>query len=122
MAEKLHRLDDEQMGFFCPGCRVWHGIRIAGEGHPRWLWNGSMESPTFTPSIHIGGVCHSLVINGTIQFLRASTHSRSGQIVEIPDWGKHAEVAAEAIKLMGCAHATGRDAGLRCEICDERSL
>lgn len=86
MAEKLHRLDDEQVGFFCPGCKSWHGVRIAGAGHPRWLWNGSLESPTLTPSIHIGGVCHSFVINGMIQFFRNSAHSRSGQQVEIPDW------------------------------------
>lgn len=85
MAEKLHRVDEEQVAFFCPGCQCWHGVRIAGEGQPRWLWNGNMEFPTFTPGIHIGGACHSFVINGTIQFLRSSTHSRSGQTVEIPD-------------------------------------
>jgi hypothetical protein len=51
MAEKLHRLDDEQVGFFCRGCKCLHGVRVAGEGHPRRLWNGSMDSPTITPSI-----------------------------------------------------------------------
>jgi hypothetical protein len=97
MAEKLHRIDDEQVGFFCPGCQSWHGVRIAGEGHPRWLWNGNMEFPTFTPGIQIGDACHSFVINGTIQFLRGSTHSRSGQTVEIPDWHKHAEESEYAL-------------------------
>jgi hypothetical protein len=97
MAAKLHRLDDEQVGFFCPGCKCWHGIRIGGKGHPRWSWNGSLESPTFTPSINIGNVCLSIVINRTIQFLRGTTHSRSGQQVEIPDWGKHAEEAEYAL-------------------------
>jgi len=28
MAEKLHRLDDEQMIFFYPGCKCEHGFRI----------------------------------------------------------------------------------------------
>ncbi len=105
MPVKLHRVDDEQVGFFCPGCKCWHGVRIAGEGHPRWLWNGSMESPTFTPSLSIAGVCHSFVINGSIQFLRGSTHSRSGQTVEIPDWDRHAEAAGE--KVVGCTHTAG---------------
>jgi len=91
MAEKLHRLNDEQVGFFCPGCRCLHGVRVSGEGQPRWLWNGSMESPTITPSIDVAGVCRSFVINGTIHFLLGSTHSRSGQTVEIPDW-KYPEV------------------------------
>lgn len=86
MADKLRRLDDEQVDFFCPGCKCWHGVRIGGTGHPRWLWNGSLESPTFTPGLRIGGICHSLVINGKIQFLRDSTHSRSGQTLEIPEW------------------------------------
>jgi hypothetical protein len=86
MAEKLHRLDDEQMIFFCPGCKCEHGVRIGGKGHPLWLWNGSMESPTFSPSINFVGVCHSFVINGTIQFLLGSSHSLSGRTVEIPDW------------------------------------
>jgi hypothetical protein len=86
MADKLCRLDDEQVDFFCPGCKCWHGVRIGGEGQPRWLWNGSLEAPTFTPGLRIGDVCHSLVINGQIQFLRDSTHAHSGQTLEIPDW------------------------------------
>ena len=90
MAAKLYRLGDERVFFFCPGCKCWHGVRIAGEGHPRWLWNGSMESPSFTPSINIEGVCHSFVVNGTIQFLLGSSHSRSGQTVELPDSDGHA--------------------------------
>jgi hypothetical protein len=44
-----------------------------------------MEAPTFSPGIRIGGACNSFVINGTIRFLRSSTHSRSGQTIEIPD-------------------------------------
>jgi Family of unknown function (DUF6527) len=99
MADKLHRLDEEQVGFFCPGCKSWHGVRIGGEWH-HWIWNGSLESPTFTPSIHVGGVCHSFVINGMIQFLRGTTHSRSGQQIEIPDWSSsiladHPNIAVE---------------------------
>jgi hypothetical protein len=95
MAEKLFRLGDGQMVFFCPGCKRWHKVRIGGEGHPGWTWNGSMESPTFTPSINIAGVCHSFVINGTIQFLPDSSHAYSGRMVEIPDCLEHAEAEAQ---------------------------
>jgi hypothetical protein len=92
MAAKLYRVDDERVGFFCPGCKRWHTVRVAGEGHPRWLWNGSMVSPTFTPSIDYEGACHSFVINGTIRFRLDSTHARSGQTLEIPDCDWQPEV------------------------------
>lgn len=51
-----------------------------------WKWNGSMDAPTFRPSILNGGksdgsniknVCHSYVTDGQIQFLADSTHARS---------------------------------------------
>jgi len=32
------------------------------------------------------------VINGTIQFLLGTTHSRSGQRLEIPDWNSSVTV------------------------------
>ncbi len=107
MAQKLHRLDDEQVGFFCPGCKCWHGVRVGGEGQPRWLWNGSLESPTFSPSIRFGSVCHSFVINGKIQFLLGSTHSRSGQIVEIPECDGYTEAVEE---FVDCKHENGNPA------------
>lgn len=108
MADKLLRLNDEQMSFFCPGCKCWHDVRIAGEGHPRWTWNGSMDSPTFTPSIHIAGVCHSFVINGTIHFLIDNAHSQSGQTVELPECNGQ---VGEAREFMDCPREAGVNAG-----------
>lgn len=32
--------------FHCPGCNDTHDVEI-----PRWNWNGSMEAPTFSPSV-----------------------------------------------------------------------
>jgi hypothetical protein len=77
-------------------------IRVSGD-HPVWGWNGSMDAPTFTPSILVTYPanpnaldefkewrterrCHSFVTNGNIQFLQDSTHKLAGQTVSIPDW------------------------------------
>ena len=49
---KLHyggeQSDETQKLYFfhCPGCEYAHGFHV-----PHWTWNGSMESPTFTPSL-----------------------------------------------------------------------
>jgi hypothetical protein len=61
----------------------------------RWTWNGSLELPTFQPSIHVRivdskdrvrSVCHSFVTDGRIQFLNDCTHSLAGQTVDLPLW------------------------------------
>ena len=80
-----------------------------------WSWNGSLEAPTFQPSVLVTGYemsdeayamiergespvggkypgnktcCHSFVTDGRIQFLSDSTHALAGQTVELPDWPK----------------------------------
>ena len=99
---KLHRMDANHLAFHCPGCEGGHMVRVSGD-HPVWGWNGSMDAPTFTPSILVRYPanpnaleefkewrterrCHSFVTNGNIQFLQDSTHKLSGQTVPIPDW------------------------------------
>lgn len=98
------RLDTHPNGaqsflFDCPGCGALHapvvkdgtGPRPAGQG-PVWGWNGSMDAPTFTPSLLVrwpGGrseVCHSFITDGQIQFLGDCTHALAGQTVPIPEW------------------------------------
>jgi hypothetical protein len=75
-----------------------HGLG-SGQG---WSWNGSMELPTFLPSILVNGhpgtrenglevfkdqpTCHSFVTAGQIQFLLDSSHSLAGKTVDLPDW------------------------------------
>ena len=111
---KIHESGD-QVCFWCPGCNEAHRITVHGQG-PKWNWNGSLDSPTFTPSVKVtnghyvpdwnGGacwctynaehpdapasfkceVCHSLVADGKIQFLHDCTHKLAGQTVDIPDW------------------------------------
>lgn len=39
--------------FWCPGCQEKHALRVRVEGgrRPSWEWNGSVDAPTFTPSV-----------------------------------------------------------------------
>ena len=72
--------------FHCPGCKYGHGFHV-----PRWTWNGSLDKPTFTPSLLCNGHdpasrCHSFVTDGRIQFLADCWHPLAGQTVDIPDW------------------------------------
>lgn len=101
--------------FMCPGCQEPHEVCVQGPG-PLWTWNGSVDTPTFTPSIkvmsgHYAGaepdngcwckynaehpdqpvaftcnLCHSFVTDGRIQFLGDCTHALAGQTVDLPDW------------------------------------
>lgn len=110
----LRRVDGNKVAFRCPGCEETHVLPVSGER--AWYWNGSMESPTFAPSIlarhghyvpghesepcwctynaahpddpdKFGcGICHSYVTEGRIQFLGDCTHKLAGQTVPIPEW------------------------------------
>lgn len=91
---------------WCPACD--DAVRVT-DG---WGWNGSLEKPTFTPSIKITGVqwamdqgffkpnhplvpagkktiCHSFLTDGIWNFLADCTHQHAGEsmpMVELPDW------------------------------------
>lgn len=92
MADKLHYAgtgDDGQALYFfhCPGCENAHGFHV-----PRWEWNGSMDSPTFRPSLVCNrddpaSRCHLWVTDGTIHFLPDCHHELAGQTaIPMPDW------------------------------------
>jgi len=75
---------------YCPGCRQTHRF------DSRWTFNGSLELPTFTPSLlyesgDTGGRCHSYVTNGQIYFLPDSGHALAGKTVELPPVGEAEE-------------------------------
>ena len=97
MSAKLHLIEGEQQTlllFHCPGCGNAHPVRIKAthdNSLPVWMWNGSMDKPTFTPSLLCNGFsptsrCHSFIVDGQIRFLDDCYHSLSGQTVEIPCW------------------------------------
>lgn len=52
--------------------------------------NGSMDKPTFRPSLLCNAgsqaVCHSFVTDGRIEFLSDCHHALAGQTVDLPDW------------------------------------
>lgn len=96
--------------FVCPGCSRALGdhythmvapesyteVESPGIWKTRWKWNGSLDLPTFTPSILVTTkrnkekyTCHSFVENGCIRFLNDCTHSLKGQIVDLPEYGPH---------------------------------
>jgi len=91
---KLHRVADDFYAFHCPGCGNAHAVTVNGKinsSGASWTWNGSMDKPTFTPSINCNpgspeNHCHSWVRNGMIEFLGDCHHSLAGQTVEIPSW------------------------------------
>jgi hypothetical protein len=92
MKPKIHNYGSGDWGFHCPGCGYGHSFRVNGDAtRPQWIWNGSLDAPTFDPSLlvnrdHPESRCHSLVTDGRIEFLGDSFHALAGQTVEIPDW------------------------------------
>lgn len=100
------KLTNNRAYFKCPGCNYLHYVAILCEP-PVWSWNGSLDKPTFYPSIlvnsyydppatrdnlnvknqtRIDTVCHSFVRDGQIQFLTDCTHKLVGQTVDLPEF------------------------------------
>ena len=79
---------DRNLVFECPGCGFEHCPPVKGEG--AWGWNGSVDSPTLSPSILVNGFdpeqrCHSYLENGMILFLPDCFHALAGKTVELPE-------------------------------------
>ena len=109
---KAYLYDTGYVMFHCPGCQCLHAVHTQHKSPATgamWQWNGSLDSPTFSPSILVRGtvpitdderrrimagetvepkplVCHSFVRDGRIEFLGHCTHELAGQTVDIPDW------------------------------------
>lgn len=95
---KLHCMGDSNRGprggklyvFHCPGCENSHPFEVDAPNGQGWQWNGSLDTPTFTPSLLCNQgtefQCHSFVTNGRIQFLPDCRHQLAGQTVDIPEW------------------------------------
>lgn len=89
----LRETDQKTLLFFCPGCKCGHQVWVNGAKSPSggsWNWNGSMDKPTFSPSILVfandpARRCHSYVRDGRIQFLTDSYHELSGATVSLEE-------------------------------------
>lgn len=90
-----HDADFGLWGHYCPGCKSIHEIAVEKPfpNGARWSFNGSLDSPTFTPSINIGWAtsegapkrCHYHLTAGQIKYLGDCTHELRGQTVPLPD-------------------------------------
>lgn len=87
--------------FLCPGCNTVHQFRVAqGTGAPTWVFSGTVELPTFSPSLRVYDPhsydpvakqftktqCHLNLENGKLIFHTDSPHRLAGQTVECPEW------------------------------------
>jgi hypothetical protein len=95
MADKIRKFAEGLYCFHCPGCGYDHPFHVAPQriapGSPLWDWNGSLDKPTFSPSLLVfrdvpESRCHSFVRDGKIQFLGDCFHSLKNQTVDLPDY------------------------------------
>lgn len=91
MADKIHNYGSGDWVFHCPGCGYGHPFRVTGDtSRPQWTWNGSLDKPTFTPSLMVNrdhpSQCHLNVTDGKIIFHADCHHALAGQTVEMPNW------------------------------------
>ena len=90
MSDKIRESGENERGkvyvFHCPGCGYGHMYEV-----PRWSWNGSLDKPTFTPSLLVNkdypeSRCHLHMTDGMIQFLHDCHHELRDKTVPVPDW------------------------------------
>jgi hypothetical protein len=89
---RAHAHDDQYLSFRCPGCEDDHTVTVSPHPHP-WIWNGSLDRPTISPSIRVSRpwhptnkICHSFVREGRIEFLGDCMHALAGKTVDLPEW------------------------------------
>jgi hypothetical protein len=80
---------DPDVVFWCPGCKCGHAVWI-NQPNKRtgatWSWNGSMDKPTFSPSILIqqgASTCHLFVTDGKLHYCPDCTHQYAGQVLDM---------------------------------------
>lgn len=84
------------LAFHCPGCKRRHLVYTGPGSGPRWMWDGELTRPTFTPSVRVSyegrdagedgappALCHFFVSEGRMQFLTDSTHELAGKTVDM---------------------------------------
>lgn len=82
--------------FWCEGCCTHHSFRTKaakGEGAgidgkaplPIWTFNGSLEKPTFEPSLLYRSIqrCHLYLREGVLEYLGDSSHKLAGKRVPL---------------------------------------
>lgn len=82
---------DGHLQWECPAS-ICGNVRIPVEGPKAWQWNGSLDSPTITPSVKVDWYfgeepnkqtfcCHCTIADGLVSFCADCTHELAGQTV-----------------------------------------
>jgi len=84
----LKKTDSGFYMHWCEGCQSRHMIAVEEplSNKARWVFNGDLEKPTFTPSVRVrwpGGCCHYFITDGQIIYLSDCTHSLAGKTVPL---------------------------------------
>jgi hypothetical protein len=95
--------------FFCHGCKCGHGVwTTQSNGHTGaiWTWNGSMDKPTFSPSILVTG--RAFTESGKADYdtwYAAGCPDRQGRAFENQDTRCHSFVRDGKIQFLSdCTH------------------
>lgn len=84
-----------EYAFWCPGCKCNHSYCVQRKDPidvgPVWQWNGSVDKPTFSPSLLVWMSraekrCHLFVRDGMIQFLDDCAHDLKCKTVPMVDF------------------------------------
>jgi hypothetical protein len=119
LGAKLRRIGAAQgytaggLAHWCPACGEMHAFALDGKNASgaQWTWDGNVEHPTFTPSMHIkigkyadqnwqeetageSSVCHYILTAGVINYCGDCTHAMKGQSIRLPDLPAHLRDAA----------------------------
>lgn len=90
--------EDHHVTWWCLGCKASHSIPVTGP--KAWRWNGSSDTPTFSPSVLVyerpaldgddmpfqTPRCHVFITDGVIDFLSDCTHPLAGHKVPMVEW------------------------------------
>lgn len=95
VAKILEGTYGDYLVYNCPGCKREHSVPVPTErqkpGHKAWQsYNGSLTSPTVTPSVKhtcppSNWCCHYFITEGQIHFCGDCTHELAGQVHPLPE-------------------------------------
>jgi len=96
------KLRIKQGGFYvhrCPGCNAIHTVPTEAKDGPNWEFNYNPFLPSFQPALRISmtkqfgsgisearTVCHYVITDGKIFFMKDCKHHLAGQTVDLPDY------------------------------------
>ena len=105
LSPKLRRIEEGVIQHWCPACNGRHNFWVNPTKNPTgssWMWDGNVDRPTFSPSMHIfvkpwtdeetgktipgKTICHYFVSEGRISYCSDSSHTLSGQTIDLPDF------------------------------------